>query len=73
MGYFGHSCELPWYDRPMGPCPACEYAREMRDIAENAAKLKDVVKKKWRNDASRADPVPAVDPSRSTPNTERDP
>lgn len=62
MGYFGHTCELPWMERPMGPCPACAYAREMQELAERAKDLRTLVE-----DASRVGPVLSVDRSRSNP------
>lgn len=61
MSYFGHTCELPFMERPMGPCPACEYARDMREIGEAAAKLKEVAK-------AKSSPA-APSPSPTTPET----
>src|SRR5689334_18696213 len=29
MSYHGHTCQLPFAERPMGRCPACEYDRQM--------------------------------------------
>lgn len=41
MGYFGHTCKLPFMERPMGPCPACAYARDMDALGEGREEAKE--------------------------------
>ena len=33
MSYFGHTCKLPPMERPVGPCPACDYDRVMANAS----------------------------------------
>jgi len=69
MSYFGHTCKLPVMERPMGPCPACKYDREMEEASRpfpdsgHQSAVEEVLGG-GRGFVPAAVPVAAVEPNR---------